>query len=868
MRRGAEATAAALRALAVTWGLRLVVLAACLLLGWLIAGRIALVAGFARATWLEIETARTDDGDTKAKLAPPKLIAQTQDSTVRVEASLEEAAASVDIVGIKPPPGAPLSVNAVYADGGRLLLPRKAMDARWVSSETGDTVSHFEVTTPGFFILSKSTRALTIVLAPPIPDEVEISWRNRTTLVKGKAEAGGVQEIVLDAGPTNTGWLLLPPTRIADLELAISTGANELALERVILHATPAQTWTGNELTRSEAGSSDCPARREQTLLLPAHATCRIALADFRPINAVSAWLRLSLAGVIALVLLGGMALLRRLGPALARQTEVFALTPTRFGEWSEKVTAGWRPGHIALSVALLAMAYQMLAALVIPPAFSPDSVDYYAYARNLAGGIGLAGVETFRTPGYPIFLAALIRLFGDQMAAIVLMQHLLLAALAPLAALLLYRNAGPLAAAAAGLAAGLSPLTTVLASYIWTEALFAALLTLVLLLFCRYTRGLLPGLSIGGLCGAATLVRPTGLLILGFILAWSFLRWLCGEGRTGRAIGAFALAIVLGYGAITYPWYREVHRRDGVWALSTVTEFYGKDERLDPALLQHPTEAGDYVQWLLLLYNGRSPATLEINRPYRSLMEFFDWRGGYTITRILPLALIADDRYPTEVVRESLRTNPQRWLSEVIRLLKFDLFLARDPDPQLVQQAELTTATTIGAVPAGANAPPPGDPAAALRAADAYIEAAPRRDMAVQWKAVETLMKWMAYEWQPPASPAKSALLALDRWLLHIWAFIAVAALCGTVVALVVPGLRSIAALGVFWLGMAIVHAALGIGGERYMLVSEPLLYVLISVVGIKILSGLPLWLMRPAGAAPTPIEGRPRSTRSSDLL
>jgi hypothetical protein len=246
-----------MRALAMKWGSRVVVLAACLLLGWLMAERIALIAGFARATWLEIETARADAAD--PKLPPPKVIAQTQDRTVRVEASLEETAASVDIVGIKPPPGASLHVAAVYADGGRVSLPRKSLDARWASAETGDTVSQFEVTTPGFFILPKSARSLTIVAAPPPSGDVEVSWRNRTTTAKAEAQPSGVQEIAIDAAPVASGWLLLPPTRIADLELAISTGVNDLAIERVILHATPAQTWAGTELAPAEAVSPIAP---------------------------------------------------------------------------------------------------------------------------------------------------------------------------------------------------------------------------------------------------------------------------------------------------------------------------------------------------------------------------------------------------------------------------------------------------------------------------------------------------------------------------------------------------------------------------------------------------------------------------------
>jgi hypothetical protein len=117
------------------WGSRAAVLAACLLIGWLMAGRIALFAGFARATWLEIETERADTAD--SELAPAKVIAQTKDRTVLVEASLEEAAASVDIVGIKPPPGASLHVDGVYADGGSVSLPRARDTARHACPDLG-----------------------------------------------------------------------------------------------------------------------------------------------------------------------------------------------------------------------------------------------------------------------------------------------------------------------------------------------------------------------------------------------------------------------------------------------------------------------------------------------------------------------------------------------------------------------------------------------------------------------------------------------------------------------------------------------------------------------------------------------------------
>jgi hypothetical protein len=59
----------------------------------------------------------------------------------------------------------------------------------------------------------------------------------------------------------------------------------------------------------------------------------------------------------------------------------------------------------------------------------------------------------------------------------------------------------------------------------------------------------------------------------------------------------------------------------------------------------------------------------------------------------------------------------------------------------------------------------------------------------------------------------------------------------------------------------MAIVNTAPGIAGERFMPVSETLLYALISVVGIKLIPALPLWTMRPAGAPGMRAEGgKPR--------
>ena len=61
----------------------------------------------------------------------------------------------------------------------------------------------------------------------------------------------------------------------------------------------------------------------------------------------------------------------------------------------------------------------------------SPDAREYYALARNVAeSGVfsqqpsAPFRADTWRTPGYPIFLALLITFFGDSPVALVLAQH------------------------------------------------------------------------------------------------------------------------------------------------------------------------------------------------------------------------------------------------------------------------------------------------------------------------------------------------------------------------------------------------------------------------------------------------------------
>src|SRR3954463_1504447 len=62
---------------------------------------------------------------------------------------------------------------------------------------------------------------------------------------------------------------------------------------------------------------------------------------------------------------------------------------------------------------------------------FFPDSYTYLVPAANLLHGLGFTsgdgGIETLRTPGYPLMLAT----FGLHVVPVIVFQHLLNAALA-----------------------------------------------------------------------------------------------------------------------------------------------------------------------------------------------------------------------------------------------------------------------------------------------------------------------------------------------------------------------------------------------------------------------------------------------------
>ncbi len=216
-------------------------------------------------------------------------------------------------------------------------------------------------------------------------------------------------------------------------------------------------------------------------------------------------------------------------------------------------------------------------AVVAVDPGFLPtgDAAEYQRIATNILRGAGfdsgtpgdpLWHPKSWRTPGYPLFLAAHAGLFGPARRPVQISQAFIDAATALLVVVLGRRLFPARIAWLAGLAYALHPLPAIQVAALGTEALAAFLLTSFLILTFRAAerptvgRGALAGLVFG----LDLLVRPTPQLFLPFAMVFVLLPTLSGVGATQavprarppllRRAGA-ALALALACFLVIAPW-------------------------------------------------------------------------------------------------------------------------------------------------------------------------------------------------------------------------------------------------------------------------------------------------------------------------
>jgi len=206
---------------------------------------------------------------------------------------------------------------------------------------------------------------------------------------------------------------------------------------------------------------------------------------------------------------------------------------------------------------------------VAVPPAIRADAGDYFTYAYNLyhhgiysrdhrglteEGAAGGIVPDAVRSPGYPLFL--MLFMGGATIPVIlshVLFSQVLISTLTMALAYLVFRRfLNFFWAASATLLTALCPHLIVVNTYLLTEALFAFLLVLSGLAFCRVAdrRAWPTAAVLGILIGAAALVRPS-LIYFPFCAAAFLL--LTVKKRKGAQL---AVSVLIGFFVMVGPWH------------------------------------------------------------------------------------------------------------------------------------------------------------------------------------------------------------------------------------------------------------------------------------------------------------------------
>jgi 4-amino-4-deoxy-L-arabinose transferase-like glycosyltransferase len=229
--------------------------------------------------------------------------------------------------------------------------------------------------------------------------------------------------------------------------------------------------------------------------------------------------------------------------------------------------------------IVLLALAVRLLAFAVFSP-WEPqiegkvlvnDSLGYYELALQLLEKRSFhdfdAGREAYRTPGYPLFIAAVYAVAGPAPWAVLLLQAFLDVGTLLLLYFFASRFFSPATALVAAGIYAIEPHAVLYSQLLVTEPLFVLLFLAALLAFVHAQEGRRAGgfALAGALLGLAVLVRPTAqfyALVLVLLVALRYrTRW--------RVRVTAAAAIVLAYAITVSPWYYRNYTEFGHASLS-----------------------------------------------------------------------------------------------------------------------------------------------------------------------------------------------------------------------------------------------------------------------------------------------------------
>lgn len=249
------------------------------------------------------------------------------------------------------------------------------------------------------------------------------------------------------------------------------------------------------------------------------------------------------------------------------------------FGAWRQRNREVTLLALLALGVGLAACALVMSAAFaggLDPVRLTGDAKGYVQLAENLHahGAFSFSkeapfAPDSFRAPGYPMFLATLFALTGNWLAVLVL-QALLLA-LAPVLLYLLLRPFHERGAWWGAVVFVFEPIRLYASSTLLSDGLFVCLLLGALLCLSNAARrrSLAWALLAGFLLGVSVLVRPIAQFLPLFFVGVYF-----ASGMPWRKAAVLCAASLLLCAIAVLPWMTRNHSLFGHWGISSVGSY------------------------------------------------------------------------------------------------------------------------------------------------------------------------------------------------------------------------------------------------------------------------------------------------------
>jgi hypothetical protein len=762
-----------------------------------------LFIGWQKVIWLSVEVNRTDQ-----KQPPPSILVSYNGENSISEPLLWENNGDFTYVGIRTLSDKPINILRIDTNKGQVLIENIKISTTMKSLTALSTT--IISNTSGTLQLPETYHTITFTLqAGTDQGIVELMWFEQSRLVDLSAQPPGPYQIQFKRSVTYRGRVMLPPKPIEEIYLHLDADSLGYALHKVTIFNDIPQTWSSNKLARALTRGKNCHLTVSTTdIVIPPSVSCTLTLPELQGLNKVSLTKRFMIWIIITIIGLASLGLLSYLARIVRRWDAHCGTVESTTGARMRGFTQNWSFIKVILGVGIVTVTFHLMYALFIPIHYTPDSTSYYSFGQGFLQTFSFDAIGLSRTPGYPIFIASTIWLFGEQVQGIILFQHLALAMLGPLTVWFLYPRTNPLFAAMGGLLTGIIPVISVLANVVWTDSLFAVANYLALLLFLHYQpKKHFALVMVGIMVGLATMIRPNGVLTLLLMVGWLFLYWWCSSERTIQSLGHFAIsgaALVLGYLVVTTPWYLHFHSKVDRWGLTSMSA-----KTTD---WQTPGSMPEIAAALAVSFQGRAN-NLTINKPYQIFMRFLYQPGGqqswgpYTL---MPVGY--DSRFLGETFRECVRQNPALHLRIFYEAMFYNFF-GIYPDPSSLAW----TATNLrGAFYTYYNYTPK------------TIEVKTVNKI----NSINTLLEQMSYRWHPPQSHLRSTLLWISKISIETRGMITFIALLSVIVILLLAPYRDFILFWIYCIIAGIVPAIISMPIERYVVIIEPITYVLITVL------------------------------------